>query len=260
MSDKTLTVVYKTYSADLKWLFYSLLSLKKFVEGVDDIIIYCHDISCGELHVLITQIDLKCRVIPVHYDMHGYIKQMIVKACCFNDVTTKYIAILDSDTIFYTPFNIKERLAGDKIVWIYGNDLQPDSSEKIWETAYRIMTKQEQNVHYMINGFPFILTATSMKDAYDKFVEMHGCDYNTFCRREMMKYNIKINDPIVERFPDFTKVFEEFEWLGFYCHHFSNDYNFIPRNMSNPKYVLAQYWSHGGLNDEIKKEIESWLK
>jgi len=259
MSEKTITVVYKTYGADLKWLYYSLLSLKKFVQGVDEILIYCHDISCGELFALLERIDLKCRVLPVHYDMHGYIKQMIVKACCFNDVTTQYVAFLDSDNVFKTAFNFKDRIASDKIDWVYCRNLPLICEERVWQTAYQNMTKQPQNAYYMINGFPFVMTTMSLKHAYDKFIEIHGCDYNTFCRREFLKYDIRIGESIVERFQDLSKIFEEFEWLGFYCHNFSNEYNFIPSDIRIHDYVLTQFWSHGGLSDDTKIEIESWF-
>ena len=34
------TIVYKTYENDLQWLYYSLLSVNKYVYDVDEIIIY----------------------------------------------------------------------------------------------------------------------------------------------------------------------------------------------------------------------------
>ncbi len=42
-NNNNITVVYKTYNNDLQLLYYSLLSVKKFVRGIKEIIIYCHD-------------------------------------------------------------------------------------------------------------------------------------------------------------------------------------------------------------------------
>jgi hypothetical protein len=85
----------------------------------------------------------------------------------------------------------------------------------------------------MANGFPFIFTTKSLVEAYNKFKEIHGIDYDVFCNNGCIKYKINVNEPISGskgRFPDLTKVFEEFEWLGYYCHNFSNDYIFLKDN------------------------------
>ena len=251
--DDSITIVYKTYKQDLEWIYYSLLSLKKYVKGIYTIIIYCHDECCGELYELINRINLVCTIIPVHYNYHGYLKQMVIKANCFNDVKTKYIAIIDSDNIFNVEFNIKDLIEpSGKIIWRYTNII---NDAKVWRESYENMTKTPQNIHYMANGFPFVLTTKSMSDAYTKFQEIHGVDYDTFCNNGCNKYNIRVEDPITGvngRFLDLAKIFEEFEWLGYYCHNFSEDYIFISNK-------IIQYWSHGGLTPDIKKQIEDIL-
>ena len=262
-NENDITVVYKTYKNDLTWIRYSLLSLKKFVTGIDEIIIYCHDVCCGELYEIINQINLECRIIPVSYDYHGYMKQMVVKANCFRDVKTKYISIFDSDNIFNVEFNIKDLIeTSGKITWYYWNNLPENSEVSVWKRSYESMTKTKQNVHYMSNGFPFLFTRQSLSDASSKFHEMHGVDYNTFCRNGCVKYKIRSQEPISGskgRFLDLAKIFEEFEWLGYYCHHFSEDYIFIPVEFRNKPNKLIQYWSHGGITNDIKNQIENIL-
>jgi len=79
------TVVYKTYKNDLKWLKYSLLSLQKYVSNISELIIYYHDECELDLINLMNELDLKLKtkLIPVVYDMNGYIKQIVVKCMCF---------------------------------------------------------------------------------------------------------------------------------------------------------------------------------
>jgi hypothetical protein len=263
MNGNTITLVYKTYKNDLKWIYYSLLSVKKFVTGFDEIIIFCHDVCCGELYALIRNINIECRILPVSYDYHGYLKQMVVKASCFKDVTTKYIIIIDSDSIFNVNCNLHDCiLPSGKIEWYYWNNIPTDTDVRVWKHAYESMTKTCQDVHYMVNGFPFVFTTESMKGAYDKFIEIHGVDYNTFCKNGCMRYKINVEEPICGtkgRFLDLAKVFEEFEWLGYYCHNFSADYVFISTEYGNAKKRTQQFWSHGGITDDIKNTIEKIL-
>jgi hypothetical protein len=176
---------------------------------------------------------------------------MVVKSMCFNDVNTKYIVILDSDNIINTSINFKDLIEPTgKIEWYYLDTIPKDSNLIVWKEAYETMTKTKQNVHYMANGFPFIFTKKSLLEAYNKFIEIHGIDYNTFCKTRCEIYNIKIEDSISGikgRFIDMAKVFEEFEWIGYYCHHFSKDYIFKPVELKTKKSILIQFWSHNGL-------------
>ena len=55
-------------------------------------------------------------------------------------------------------------------------------------------------------------------------------------------------------------VFEEFEYLGWFSHKFTDDYNFIEGpNELNIK-IKKQFWSHGGLSENIESEICDMIK
>ena len=255
--DNEFTIVYKTYKQDLGWLRYSLLTLKKFVTGFKEIIIYCHDICCGELYQLVNEIKINCRIIPVSYDYHGYLKQMVVKTMCYNDVSTKYIAIVDSDNIFNKSLNLYDLLMDDgRIPWHYKSPVPASHEICVWKESYENMTKTKQDRYYMQNGFPFIFTAESMRLANNKFIEIHGIDYATFCKNGCQKFNIQVEDSICKRFLDLAKIFEEFEWLGFYCQTYSDDYIFINSIDKSKPSQLLQFWSYGGITPEIKSTID----
>ena len=270
--DAKLTLVYKTYKNDLPWIYYSLLSLKKFVSGPYYLILYCHNVCCDDLMKLVRIVNIQCRIIPVHYNFHGYLKQMVVKANCFNDVTTEYLAIVDSDIIFRKAFHVNELLnLTKKIQWKYWSNLPPTAEVTIWKEAFEKMTKTPQQVYYMLNEFPFVFTTRSMLQASVKFIEMHGMDYETWCDQGCKKHNVQAHDSVNGpngRFNSMSKIFTEFEWLGFYCHHFSNDYTFVPTQAShhfshsnkNISQNCIQFWSHGGLTPKIKSQIHQILK
>ena len=187
--------------------------------------------------------NITCHVIPVKYDYHGYLKQMAVKANSFKDVKTTYTAIVESDIIFKHRFHINDLVAttNKKLQWTYWDNLPEDSEVKIW------------------------------KKASAKFQEMHGMDYDSWCAKGCKENNIAINAPLLgpnSMFSKITTIFEEFEWLGFFCHHFSNDYVFLPTTAThhwshknkNVSPHCVQFWSHGGITPEIEAQIKQLLK
>jgi hypothetical protein len=115
----TCTIVYKTYANDLCWLYYSLLSVDKYVSGCEEILIYYHSECKNEFEALMNRISIRLpiRTIPVEYDYHGYVKQMIVKLTCWKDIATPYIMFIDSDCIFNKPFSPHMRIRDGKLLW-----------------------------------------------------------------------------------------------------------------------------------------------
>jgi hypothetical protein len=271
------TIIYKTYKNDLEWLKYSLLSLIEFLDKncIFEIIIYTHDICFYDLHNLLNYIKLKnfiiYRIINIHYDYHGYIKQQTVKANCYKDVKTKYVVMLDSDLLLHKCLNLNELInENGKIVWKYlkREDDPNNRVFTVWDKAVRESTLSPVINHYMSNGFPFIFTTESLKEAANKFFELHNCDYDSFCQNRCGHENIRVEDSVTDIFDKLSKIFSEFEYLGYFCNNFSNDYIFTPtsvclmdkqhKQLSDSSYFI-QNWSYEGLNDETMKIINSIL-
>lgn len=254
------TIVYITYQPDLVWLRYSLLSLQKFVTGFKELIIYCHDVCCKELYDLVSEIQITCRIIPVSYDYHGYEKAMVVKCMYYLDVRTSYIMTVDSDNIFNARLNVHDLIDSSGVIpWYYLKNMPVNHEGRVWKKAYEDITKTQQDKYYMENNFPFVFTTESLRLANDKFIELHGVNYDTFCKNQCKRLNIQISDKITNRFSDLASIFIDLEWLGFYCQNFSSDYIFIDSALRTTNKPLLQFWSHGGLTDEIKQQIETLL-
>jgi len=256
ISSAKFTIVYKTFGPDLPWLKYSLKSVKKYVAYYTALVIYCHDEAVEELHKLLFEVGMEATVIPVHYTMHGYIQQMVVKAESYNDVTTPYVVILDSDNVFKAPFDLRT-LMQEKISWTYSTkEATPAAPEwSVWKEAYEAMTNTPQTIHFMANQFPFIFTRASLQIAAEEFQKMHGVSYTTFCERRLAALQVPIGASIQGNFMKLATVFEEFEWLGFSCmRHSPQDYFFTTKVVRNVP--LKQFWSHGGL-DAVEAELKS---
>jgi hypothetical protein len=212
------------------------------------------------------------KVIPVHYNYHGYVKQMVIKANCYQDCESEYVVLLDSDLLLKKPLNFKYLLKEDgKIEWQYllKENNAFNSVFTVWNKACEDSNKCPKNEHYMSNGFPFIFTRNSLEEAACKFEQMHNCDYETYCWSRCNNEGIKVNDKTTDIFHKLCKVFTEFEYLGFYCHHYSNDYVFITTpyckmdaqfQKNNDDSYFIQNWSHGGIDEQSQNLIENILK
>ena len=261
-----ITIVYKTYGNDLKWLKYSLISCNKYLKECDiyEIIIYFHDKCKVELLEILEEVKLefKFRIIPVTYYIHGYLSQQITKLTCYNDVQTDYILFIDSDTIFIKTVSPQLLFDADgKIKWYIlrkkdCNSKLPDWS--VWNNAVVTTTKGPMNIYFMANGFPFIVNKNHLKMLNTKFIEMHGANYLEYCVKECVRLKINMFVPTTQCFGNLSQVIEEFELMGWYCYNFHKDeYIFIddPVRKENEKNYTKQYWSYGGLTDKIQQEI-----
>lgn len=261
------TIIYKTYENDLKWLKYSLLSVDKFLLGMKEVIIYYHDKCFDNLNIMLNGIKLnfEYRLIPVEYDINGYLKQMVVKCDCFKDVETEYIFIMDCDVILKNSFNLESFINNDgKINWYYLTKNEINSKDDqwfVWEKSIMNMVNENMDKYYMYNSFPFLFKKETLLNAHDKFISLHNMTYNDYCKKKLNELSITPNDPITGpngKFPEMATIFEEFEYLGWYSYNYTNDYNFIEG--LNELDIRYQFWSHGGLSDEIEKQIEDILK
>ena len=277
MTSKKFTIVYKTYFNDLEWLKYSLLSLQKYLDftNIYEIIIYLHDKVTNNLTYLLDNIKMNnfitCRTIPVHYGYHGYIKQMAVKLNCYKDCSTDYIVLLDCDLLLKKSLNFDYFIKKDgKIEWYYLNKMDDPNNEvfTVWKKACEDATFQIKNVHYMSNGFPFVFTRKSLEDADKKFMQMHNCNYDYYCRQRCLHLNISVNAKITDAFAKLSQIFTEFEYIGFYCRNFSDEYTFIntkkclmekQHNNDDPNSFFIQNWSHGGITQSTRDKINAIL-
>lgn len=270
LSKKSFTIVYKTYKADVEWLKYALMSLQKYLNNsnVSEILIYSHDDAISEVISLAQSLELdkyvNYRISPVAYNFHGYIKQMTVKCNSFRDCSSDYLVILDCDTILNAPLNLENLLdpTTGKIRWFFmSKEDDPDSAVwSVWKKAFEDTTLIPQDKHYMANGFPFVLSKTSMVDAESHFVSLHGCSYDTFCLDRCSKLGISVDEKIRDAFSRLASVFEEFEYLGYFCERFSDDYIFAKMTDRTEPHFFVQNWSHGGLTEDIKTELHKILQ
>jgi hypothetical protein len=196
------TIVYTNDEDDLVNLEKSLLSLLMFVNlnDIHEIIIYIHNRIQNETYDLIERLKINhvisCKVIPLHYNFHGFLKQKVVGCNSYEISDTKYIALLDCNTLFTKSINFKNYIVDDKINW---DDLY----------------KYDSNVK------PFLFTKNSLHEASIYFKGVYNYTYEDFCQIKSDKFCFDLFKP----FPENCKnIFNGHNYLIDYCENYSSEY------------------------------------
>lgn len=259
------TIVYKTCQSQLKWLYYSLVSLQKYLDptNIFEIIIYVHDIVYTDVIRLLDKIYMnnfiKCRLIPIAYNYHGYLKEMVYRANCYKEVKTEYLIFLNSETLLQKSLSFNSLITKDrKIKWNYLK-IEDDPTNKAftsWKKAMEDSTLQPKTEDYKSNGFPFILTRQSLEDASNYFYTLHNSDYDIYCQKKCDNKQICVETPIADIYNDLYNIFSDIDFIGYYCRHYSNDYIFRPIHINKEKksYFIQNFY-HGEMDSKYIKQI-----
>ena len=231
-SKQIFTIVYKIYIIDFNELEKSLLSLIQYLnpEDIFEIILYCHDILRDDVFNLFEKLQVKYyfkyKIIPLHYNYNGYLKQMNALGECYNDCITDYVVFLDNYFILKEKLDLEKYIREDgKIEWIYVKK-EDDPNNKIfhiWKKAVEDSTRAIQNNYYDKDFL--IVTKKSLHEASNKFKELHNCNYDDYCQNRSSTAKISIEENLLE-YNKITQVFNVIEYIGFCCQYFSNDYIF----------------------------------
>jgi len=231
----SVSIFIRTYHRDLKWLNYCLQSIHKNLVGWSEIVI-C--IPTGQEPLLSHLTNEKVVTSKIYKD--DYNGQQISKIKAFEHCKGDYILFVDSDVIFKPGADVRD----------YFHENKPIILKAKYES---------------------VCEAICWKKPTEKlFNETVEYEYMRFCpeifhRETLIKFN--------ESFPDIEnyiinqpyRQFSEFNVLGFYAEKMQpEDYSIIDVTNGVPEYLpenkSVQKWSWGGISEEIKTELESYLK
>jgi hypothetical protein len=185
---------------------------------------------------------------------------MIVKLSCWKDINTTHVMFVDSDCIFNKPYNAS--LVLNKMAWYYVTETEEPGVKggfDTWKVAVQRMTGLPMTKYYMANAFPFIVKKQTLEAADLFFVNKHKQPYDVFCMKELARLKINVGGGVLPYWPTIAQVFEEFEYLGWFAEHFTNDYDFYTGERRDQSPPIAQFWSHGGITEEIRTQNENIL-
>lgn len=225
----------KTYPADHAWLIYCLRSIQRFTSGFRNIIVVSsqgHPAPIGSCEVGFE--------VQEHGD--GYMNQQVVKlhADAYSDAD--FFVYQDSDTVFTRPITPEDLIANGKPRWLYTPYSSIESGDgQTWkEPTSRVMV---QPVEYeFMRRHCFCIPRWALDGFRQWMWKVHGMSLERYIQ----------NQPLRE-FSEFNSIGA---WLWFH-HHDKVEWQNTDENLGQ-SYVLQKF-SHGGLSDSIRAELEAAL-
>lgn len=198
------TIIYKNDDDSLDTLKNSLLSLLQYVklDNIYEIIIFIHNRINDETIELIEKIKLKhlipCKIISLHYNLHGYFKQKIVACNSYEIVKTKYIAIFHCSNIFTKYLNLNDYLNEDNKIIL------------------QQLTQYDKNIK------PFLFSKNSLKEASNYFKAKYNDTYEDYCQHKCREFNISVLNTLPEEYK--YNIFNDEIFLLDFCKTQSDDF------------------------------------
>lgn len=235
----TTDIVIRTYSKDLEWLKYALQSIHKFCSGFRDIIIVIPE---SQKHLL-DEFNLtheKVFTCPDYKD--DYLGQQITKIYADQYSDAEYIMYGDSDTLITNPIKPEFLFRENKPIILKTN------YEKLGNAVpWKVVTEKALGfgVEFeFMRRHPFLYHSSTLKAFREYMKELHGKEINEFINEQP------------------NRAFSEFNAVGAFANKFEHDKYYFQDTETEPlpPLYVRQFFSWGGLTDEVMKEIVEILK
>jgi len=221
----------KTWLNDLEWLGYCLRSINKFVTH-DGVVIVCDNSARLMLQSMETY---GADIQYVGDTVNGYITQQVFKLNAHTRIPDEHILFVDSDCVFTNPVSVLDYMSGGKPCWLKTKYGSLDGGE-VWKAITEKAVGWPVAWEYM-RQLPILVLRSTLAGFQTQFP--------------------KLNTKLLRLT---TRQFSEFNALGAYAEKFQEDqYVFVDTDTSPPHTTVRQFWSWGGMTDEIRAEIEEVL-
>jgi hypothetical protein len=228
----TTDILIRTYSKDLQWLAHALRSIQMNVTGYRQIIVAIPDAS------LLSHLTAET-VIQVEDLPDGYIGQQLTKMEAWKYTDADAVVFWDSDVIATEPVDVSE--------WFV------DGQPLVWKTRYASINAPWQKMTEKAVGFPVEW----------EYMRRMPLVYRTDTLRRCCEFMEQLHGKPLKNYLKLVphREFSEFNVLGAYAEMYEEDeYAFIDtETVTMPKNKLRQFWSWGGITDEVLAEINSHI-
>ncbi len=229
----------RTYHKDLQWLSHALASIAKYVTGHVSVIVA---IPKGQGHLL-SHLTTE-RVVEVDDLPDGYIGQQMTKLEAWQHTDADVILYWDSDSIATEPVNVLEEYFkdGKPILYKTRYDVIADPNFP-WRPITAKAVGFDVEWEYM-RRLPLVYWRDDVKAAQEHIEAVHGTSLRAYLRAQPFR------------------KFSEFNAIGAWIDRFNPDaYEIIDTETHPmPKNKLAQFWSWGGITEEVQRLINAALK
>lgn len=218
-----LSVFIRTYKGDAAWLPYCLEGIERFVK-YDEIVVVTPDPSVIKPllkphHKLVTTRDV----------CDGYMSQQIDKIRAYEWCTGDIIMYVDSDTVFYKHCSVENFIYSGGVNLLRTPYSQIDSP---WQRITEKAIGAKSDWEYM-RRFPLVYWRETLLNISGIFPTLP-----MYISRQK------------------NRAFSEFNFIGQFIELYeTHKYNLLDTNNGLPEEYCKQFWSWGGLTQEVKNEI-----
>lgn len=241
----TCDIFYKTYPGDEEWLNYSIRSVNQYAEGFRQIIIVSnrgHEYSPPPGRIPVKYIEVDVPPDDEAYS-HGvdYWWQMGIKMSWNQFSDADEVLLADSDYFFYRPFSPATWKLEGKVTWCR-SPWEQVGEGTVWKPGVDYFLGKDVAWSHMVRS-GFYMTRSSLRAYVDYMLERFG--------QAPLEFFIDLNHPKTSEYETFGAYMDE-------CRH--HDYLMLqPDQLHLKNWPIRQYWSWGGITDEIRLEIEQYL-
>lgn len=223
-------ILIRSYRNDFKWLWSSLRSINKFGSDFSDI----HIVVPESDSPLLGHLTLE-KIHGVVDSCEGYLAQQITKLYADTWCTADYVLHVDSDCIFNTPFSPQTFFVDGKPIMLH---------EKCTDSPWNAISERTlgwyDEYEYM-RRLPIIYPRWIYAEFRDWIRHTHGRELDEWICAQPYR------------------EFSEFNTLGQWAYKFHRE-AFSWMHPSDVPACCKQYWSWGGVSNDIHDEIENFLK
>ena len=224
----------KTWRDDMKWMPYAIESIRRFASGFEEIVIAA-DSSCYEESVSLY--GSEARVVQCQEWANGYVQQQAVKldAGRLVGMRHEYVLFVDSDCVFHTPFS-PESFMRDGLPVLMKTPYGDLGGAEAWRSITSDAVGFDVEFEYM-RRLPWMYRTSSL-----------------------VNFSVKYQSLVKSLSQMTTRDFSEFNALGAYIDRFESDHYFITDTREwVPDAVAHQFWSWGGITEEVASQIRSFI-
>lgn len=226
----------KTFPGDFEWLQYCLRSIQRFATGFRRVVVITSNGSAPPTGT--NEI-----VYYVHEPENGYLYQQVVKLHADQFTDAEFVVLIDSDTIFTRPVCPEDFITDNRRPrWLFTPYASIDSGDgQTWkEPTAKIMMRPV--AHEFMRRHPFCIPAWALREFRAWMWRIHGMSIESFIMGQMDR-----------EFSEFNAIGA---WLWFYRH---DQVEWVNTDEEMGTVHVHQHYSWGGLNDDIRKNLEAAL-
>lgn len=235
----TTDIFIRTYAGDAAWLEYSLRAVQKFCTGFSNLAVVCPEDSSDTIRPLADRYGANFATCPkLHTD--DYIGQQATKMHADKWSDAEAICFVDSDVIFLGPATPGDLIDNGKISML---KTAYNTIDTPWQGVTEAAVGFQVEWEYM-RRFPLTFPRELLPASRRHIEQTHGKDFDHFIRDIRGRH------------------FSEFNVLGALSERLmpgAIDWRDTAQG-NLPPLLSKQFWSWGGLNEEIKNQLETLLQ